>query len=93
MEAVMDSANAGMGSVAHVSAGAQLPLSLVHEGESVQVLKVHGGQETRHHLAGLGFVEGAQVKVVSKSASGIMVNVKGATIAINDDLARKITTH
>ena len=91
MGAVNSAAQATVGG-AGVSRGGQLPLNLVHEGETVQVVKLHGNQETKQHLGTLGFVEGAEVKVVSHAASGVIVKVKGANIAIDESMARKITT-
>jgi len=74
-------------------AGAQLPLALVSAGETVRVLKVHGGTDLRQHLAELGFVENAEVKVVSRVNGDVIVSVKGATFGLNRDMARKITTY
>lgn len=92
MGAVSSKDHAMAGGAGSLDRGAQLPLNLVHEGQTVQVVKLHGGQETKQHLATLGFVEGAEVKVVSHAAPGVIVNVKGANIAIDETMARKITT-
>lgn len=72
--------------------GAQLPLSLVHEGSTVVVSRARGGSELRQHLAELGFVEGAEVKVVSRVNGDVIVSVKGATFGIGRDMAKHITT-
>lgn len=72
--------------------GAQLPLSLVPEGQQVEVLKVRGTQELRQHLRELGFVEGASVKVVSRVNGDVIVSVKGATFGIGRDMAKHIAT-
>ena len=72
--------------------GAQLPLSLVHEGSTVTVSRVRGTIELRQHLAELGFVEGAEVKVVSRVNGDVIVSVKGATFGIGRDMAKHITT-
>jgi len=78
-------ARAGVGS-------AMLPLNMVREGETVHVLKVRGDQETRQHLANLGFVENAEVKVISRTGGDVVVSVKGATLGLSRDMAKKITT-
>ena len=75
----------------HVS-GAQLPLSMVSEGQTATVARVKGNPERRQLLAERGFVEGAQVKVVSRVNGDVIVNVKGATFGIGRDMAKHITT-
>lgn len=75
------------------SAGAQLPLALVGEGEVVRVTKVHAGDEMRHHLANLGFVEGAEVRVVSQSStSGTIATVKGSQLGVDHATAMHVFT-
>lgn len=75
-----------------VLAGAQLPLSMVSEGDVVSVVKVRGGQDMRQHLAELGFVQGAEVKVVSRVGGDVVASVKGATFGLNRDMAMRIVT-
>lgn len=72
--------------------GAQLPLAMAHEGETVEVLKVRGNDEFHKRLEALGFVEGAQVKVVSQSNSGTIVNIKGAQLGVSRETAMKVVT-
>lgn len=72
--------------------GPQMPLSLVHEGETVKVARVKGTPELRQHLSELGFVEGAEVKVVSRVSGDVLVSVKGATFGIGRDMAKNIMT-
>lgn len=69
-----------------------MPLSMVHEGETVKVTRVKGTPELRQHLSELGFVEGAEVKVVSRVNGDVVVSVKGATFGIGRDMAKQITT-
>ena len=72
--------------------GAQLPLAMVHEVETVTVAMVRGGQDLRQHLAELGFVPGGTVKVVSRVNGDVIVGVKGATVGIGRDMAMRIVT-
>lgn len=72
--------------------GAQMPLSMVPEGETVVVSRVHGSQELRQHLSEMGFVAGAEVKVVARASGDVVVSVKGATFGIGRDMAKHITT-
>ncbi len=82
-------AQAGQAPMPH---GAQLPLSMVHAGETVQVLKVRGTSEMRNHLAELGFVPGAEVHVDSASSGDVIVIVKGARVALNKQVSSHIVT-
>jgi ferrous iron transport protein A len=93
MEAIIDEViPMGRDTRAQNHAGAQLPLALVEAGETIRVLKVHGTPELRQHLAELGFIENAEVKVISRVNGDVIVSVKGATFGLNRDMARKITT-
>ena len=73
-------------------AGAQLPLAMAHENETVVVDRVKGSTELKQHLSELGFVDGAEVKVVSHVKGDVIVNVKGATLGLNRSMAMHITT-
>ena len=69
-----------------------LALALVVPGATVNVLKVRGKGDLHHHLENLGFVEGASVRVVSENAGSLIVEVKGAQIALDKQAALKIIT-
>ena len=43
------------------------------------------------HLAELGFVDGAEVKVISRAAGDVIVSVKGARLALNRSMASRIS--
>ena len=45
-----------------------------------------------HHLENLGFVEGADVHVVSEQAGNLIVEIKGAHVALDKSIASKIIT-
>ena len=72
--------------------GQTMPLSFLKCGESASVLKVRGGGELHHHLENLGFVEGARVKVVSGIGGDLIVDVKGAQVALGRNAAQRIVT-
>lgn len=67
-----------------------MPLSMVQEGEKNTICKVGGKEETRKFLENLGFVSGGEVTVVSQIAGNMIVNVKGARVAIGRDMANKV---
>lgn len=72
-------------------AGPRLPLAMVGPDERVRVAGVRGGADLRQHLAELGFVEGSEVKVISRAAGDVIVSVKGARLALNRSMASRIT--
>ena len=71
---------------------AQLPLTFASAGETLKVLKIRGNSELAHHLENLGFVEGALVKVVSGVQGDLVVEVKGAQVAVSRQAANHIIT-
>ena len=89
--AVMDLSVEGAETSRGVSAQ-QLPLTFVSAGETVKVIKVRGKNDLTHPLGNLGFVEGAEVKVVAGVQGDLVVQVKGAQVAISRQAANHIVT-
>ena len=52
--------------------------------------EIGGKEEVRSFLEKLGFVVGGEVTVISEIAGNMIVNVKGARVAIGKDMANKI---
>lgn len=67
-----------------------IPITLVNEGEFVTVKKITGSDAIKQHLAELGFVVDAEVKVVSAFNGNVILQVHGAKIALNESMARRI---
>ena len=65
-------------------------LSMADFGEKKTIARITGKEDTRHHLESLGFVEGADVTVVSSLGDNLIVNVKGTRVAISRTIANKI---
>lgn len=76
-------------SVANSGGGPSLPLSLAKPGSVLTVRKVRRGAAAQH-LANLGFVEGAQVRVVNQTSTGTIVSVKGSRLGLDRDTARQV---
>ena len=53
-------------------------------------LTMAGNEETRRFLANLGFVNDAEVSIVSAIGGNVIVNIKDARVAVNSDMARHI---
>ncbi len=67
-----------------------MPLTFAREGEVNSIKKVGGKEDTRQFLEKLGFVAGADVKVVSTANGNLIVNIKDSRIAIGKDMAARI---
>ena len=67
-----------------------MPLTLAGPGEENIIRRVSGSPETRKHLEDLGFVPGGRVTVVSAIGGNLIVNVKGARLAVSHEMAQKI---
>lgn len=67
-----------------------MPLTMAKEGETVEIQRIGGREDIRHHLENLGFVPGAAVTVVSINNGNVIVNVKESRIAISKEMANKI---
>lgn len=70
---------------------AAMPLAFVSAGGTAVVAAVRGNAEACHHLENLGFVEGARVGVVCETAGNLIVEVKGAQVALDRSIAMKVS--
>jgi len=52
--------------------------------------KIGGSTEVKRHLENLGFVVGGTVRLVNVLGGNVIVQVKEARVALNDEMARKI---
>jgi ferrous iron transport protein A len=66
-------------------------LLLADVGKVYTIKKVRGKEDSRKFIESLGFVCDGDVTVVSKSDSGLIVNVKDSRVAISHEMAGKIT--
>lgn len=73
-------------------AGRTIPLSMVHTGDMVRVAAVTGKDETRRFLGNIGFVEDAEVSVVTEINGNVIVNIKGTRVAISRSMANRVLT-
>ena len=71
----------------------QMPLTFLRAGEEARVLKVRGNDELHHHLENLGFVPGAPLRVVSEHGGSVIIEIKGAQIALDKAAASKVITN
>ena len=67
-----------------------MPLTFAKEGETNSIVRIGGKEDVRRFLESLGFVAGAQVRVISANGGNVIVNVKESRIAISKEMAQKI---
>ncbi|NLX75819.1 MAG: ferrous iron transport protein A [Clostridiaceae bacterium] len=67
-----------------------MPLTFVKAGEKRTIKKISGKDDARRFLQSLGFVEGAEVTVISDISGNLIVNVKESRVAISKEMACKI---
>lgn len=68
----------------------KMPLSLGTIGEEYIIKRVGGSPEVKKHLEDLGFVVGGVVSIISEIGGNLIVNVKGARVAISREMVAKI---
>ena len=66
------------------------PLSRAPPSEKYTVMAVRARGETKRFLESMGFVEGAEITVVSEFDGNLIVNVKDARVALSKVMAAKI---
>ena len=67
-----------------------MPLTFVKAGAKRTIKKISGKDDARRFLQSLGFVEGAEVTVISDISGNLIVNVKESRVAISKEMACKI---
>lgn len=67
-----------------------MPLTMAHTGEVIRIKQIAGKDETKRHLENLGFVAGEEVSIVSELAGNLIVYIKGARIALDRSMAKRI---
>ena len=67
-----------------------MPLCYASVGEKTLVRKVGGSPEVKQHLENLGFVAGTSVTVIATVNGNMIVKVREARVAIDEELARRI---
>lgn len=69
-----------------------IPLSMVDAGRKVSIKSIGGRDKTRSFLCNLGFVEGAEVSVISELEGNVIVAIKGTRMAISKSMANRVMT-
>ena len=69
---------------------AMMPLGLAKVGETNIIKKVNGRDEVRQHLAEMGFVVGAEIRVVNELGGNLILSVKESRVALDKTMAMRI---
>ncbi|MCC8022992.1 MAG: ferrous iron transport protein A [Clostridiales bacterium] len=67
-----------------------MPLTMLRPGESGEIKKIGGREDTKQFLHKLGFVEGSSVTLISQLNGDLIVTVKDTRVAINREMANRI---
>ena len=67
-----------------------MPLGMANVGDVNIIKKITGRDEVRQHLAELGFVVGAEVRIVSELGGNMILSVKDSRIALDRTMAMRI---
>ena len=67
-----------------------MPVCLLKNGESGIIKKISGKDETRRHLAELGFVVDEKITVIASMGGNVILDVKGSRIALDRSMASRI---
>ncbi len=67
-----------------------MPLTFAAIGAEKNIVRITGKPEVKKHLENLGFVAGANTKILNAIGGNIIVDIKGSRIAISEEMARKI---
>jgi ferrous iron transport protein A len=67
-----------------------MPLSMAEHGKELEIKRINGKDDTRRFLETLGFVEGSNVRIVSKMGGNLIVSVKESRIAIDKAMANRV---
>jgi len=67
-----------------------MPVSMLAPGEEGTIRKITGKDEVRAHLAELGFVVDAVVRVVSTLGGSLILQIKDSRVALDKTMASRI---
>ena len=70
--------------------GGEMSLILSQVGEEVKIKKITGNAETKKFLNSLGFVICEGITIISDLGGNLIVNIKGARIALDKSMASRI---
>lgn len=67
-----------------------MPISFLQIGDDGIIKKIVGKDDVQKHIQNMGFVIGEKITIVSKLGENMIVNIKGARVAIDAKMAKRI---
>ena len=67
-----------------------MPIYFAELGQEVSIREIRGTDKVRRHLQNLGFITGEKVIVINKVDENLIVKLRGISMAIGHDLAKRI---
>ena len=67
-----------------------MPLYMAEGGHDLVIARITGTDKLKTHLSNMGFVVGEKVQIVNKVDENVIVKVKGVSVAISHELAKRI---
>ena len=67
-----------------------MPIYLAELYVAMTIKAIKGNDKMRLHLQNLGFVTGESVMLVNKVGDNVIIKIKGVSIAISRELAKRI---
>ena len=67
-----------------------MPIYFANLHESVVIKQITGTDKVKSHLENLGFIVGETVMLVNKVDDNVIVKIKGVSLAISNELAKRI---
>ena len=67
-----------------------MPLYLADSEQWVSITKITGSDQVKKRLGTMGFTVGEQVKIVNRVEENVIVKIKGVSVALSHELAKRI---
>lgn len=67
-----------------------MPLFLAECDQDFNITRITGSDKIKKHLNNIGFIVGQPVTVVTRVDDNLIVKIKGISIALSHDLAKRI---
>lgn len=67
-----------------------MPLFLAECNQDFQIVRITGNDKIKKHLENMGFIPGQTIMVVTQVNENIIVKIKGVSIALSHELAKRI---
>ena len=67
-----------------------MPICFADVNQEVVIQRITGSDKVKQHLEKLGLVVGETITIVNKANEDLIIKVKGVSMAISHDLAKRI---